>query len=93
VLLAAASFRSLRGKAVQMRFVVSGPAKVTLALMRGRRAVASASVTRRSAGRGSLTWDGRLARRAAPRGTYTVVLSAVSPDGATARDTATLRIG
>lgn len=92
VLLAAANFRSLRGRALPLRFVVSGPAKVTFTLMRGRRAVAAVSVTRRSAGRGSLTWNGRLARRPAPRGTYTVVLSAVSPAGASARDTATLRV-
>ncbi len=87
-----AGYRAARGKRVRMRFVLSAPAKVTLTVLRGKKVVAKLSTTRRTSGRGSLTWNGRIKRKLAPRGAYKIIVRAVSPVGATARDTATLRI-
>jgi hypothetical protein len=73
-------------------FVLSGPAKVTLTILRGTRVVAKLSTTRLAAGRGSLTWNGKIKLRFAPRATYTIMVRAVSPAGASAHETATARI-
>jgi hypothetical protein len=92
VSLSAASFRAARGKRVQVPFVLNGPAKLTLTVLRGKRVVAKLTTTRRRGGRGRLTWNGYIKRQLAPRGAYKIIVRAVSPDGATARDAATLRI-
>jgi hypothetical protein len=91
VWLSAAGFRAARGHRIQLPFVLNAPAKVTLTLLRGTRVVGKLSTTRRKAGRASLTWDGKIKRQLAPRGTYEIVLRAISPAG-TASDTATIRI-
>ncbi|HEV2724547.1 MAG TPA: hypothetical protein VGV10_07925, partial [Thermoleophilaceae bacterium] len=93
VSLSAAHFRAARGKRVQVPFVLSGPAKVTLTVLRGNRVVAKLSTTRRRAGRGLLTWNGKIKRKLAPRGRYKIKVRAVSAAGAAALDAAKLRIG
>ena len=92
VWLSAVSFRAARGKRLQVPFVLSGPAKVTLTVLRGKRVVAELSTTRRKAGRGWLTWNGKIKRKLAPRGAYKIMVRAVSPAGASVRDAATVRI-
>jgi hypothetical protein len=92
VWLSAASYRADRGKRVQVSFVLSGPAKVTLTVLRRGTAVATLSATRRVAGRGSVTWNGRIKTKLAPRGTYRIMLRAAASAGASADDTATMRI-
>ena len=77
---------------MRVRFVLNGPAKVTLTVLRGTRVVAKLSTTRLAAGRGSLTWNGKIKRKFAPRATYKIMLRAVSPAGASAHETATARI-
>jgi hypothetical protein len=90
--LSAVSFRASRGKPMQVSFVLSGPAKVTLTVSRGKRVVAKLSTMRPKAGRGSLTWNGKIKGKLAPRGSYNVMVRAVSPAGASARDVATVHI-
>lgn len=90
--LLAASSRARRGRRVQLRFAVNGPATVTVTLMRGTRAVARLSATRRSAGRGTVAWSGMIGRRPAARGLYRIAVRAVSPAGASAGDASTLRL-
>ena len=92
VWLSSASYRAGHGQRVRVPFVLSGPAKATLTVLRGSTAVATLSTTRRVAGRGSITWNGRITRRLASRGSYRIVLRAVAPAGASAGDTAVLRI-
>jgi hypothetical protein len=72
--------------------VLSGNAMVTLTVMRGTHEVAKMSATRRQAGHSWLTWSGKIKRQAAPRGTYRIFVTAVSPAGAKAGDSAFLRI-
>jgi hypothetical protein len=92
VSLSAASFTAARGTRVQMPFTLSGPAKMMLTVLRGKKVVAKLSTTLRKAGRGSLTWNGKIQQKLAPRGAYKIMVRAVSPAGASARDAATLRI-
>jgi hypothetical protein len=90
--LSATRYRIARGKRVQVPFILSAPGKVTLTVLRGTKVVAILSTTRRNAGRGTLTWNGKIKRKLAPTGTYKITVRAVSPDGASTRDTATLHI-
>jgi flagellar hook assembly protein FlgD len=88
----AVDFKAVRGKRVQVPFVLSGPARVTLTVVRGKEVVAEMSATRTQAGRCSLTWDGRINREFAGKGLYKITIQASSPAGTSARETATLRI-
>ena len=92
VWLSAASFRVVHGKRLRVPFDLNGPAKVTLTLLRGKKMVAKLSTTRRNAGRASLTWNGKITHKPAPKGRYKIMLRALSPAGASAHDTATLHI-
>ena len=93
VRLSAASFKADRGNRLQVPFVLSGPAKVTLNVLSGKRIVADLSTTCRTAGRGWLTWNGKIKRKLASRGMYKIIVRAISPTGASSRDAqATLRI-
>jgi hypothetical protein len=92
VQLSVADVRDPRGKPVHVPFVLSAPAKVTLTVLRGTRVVARLTTTRLKAGAGSLTWNGKIKQKFAPRGTYKFVLQAVSPTGASVRKTAVVRI-
>jgi hypothetical protein len=92
VWLSAVGFRALRGHRVRVPFVLNGAAKVTLTVLRGKKVVARRTITRRTAGRGSIVWNAKIKRRLAPRGTYKVIVRAVSPIGASASDAARVRI-
>ena len=80
------------GKHVQVRVKLSAPAKLTLTVLRGKKVVATMTVAQRKAGNSTLTWNGKIKRGFAPRGVYSVVVSAVTPSGASASVKATLRI-
>jgi hypothetical protein len=90
--LSAARFSISRGKRVRVSFLLSGPATVTLTVLRGKGVVAKLSTTLRRAGRGLLTWNGKIKRKLAPTGAYNIVVRAVSPVGASAHASAALRI-
>ena len=90
--LSAARFSGAHGNPVQVPFVLNGPAKVTLTVLRGTRVVATLSTTRLAAGRGSLTWNGKIKRKLAPKAFYTIMVRAVSPAGASAHEATTVRI-
>ena len=90
--LSATNYKTAPGKRVQIRFVLNAPAKVTLTLLRGKKTIATLRITRRTAGRSSLTWNGKINHQLAPQGIYKILLRAISPAGYTARDTATMRI-
>ena len=92
VSLSSAKFKTHRGKRLAVAFVLSGPAKVTLTILRGKKVLAKLSGTRGKAGRGLLTWNVKIKQKLAPKGMYKITLRAVSPAGASASDTATLRI-
>jgi Ice-binding-like/Bacterial Ig-like domain/Collagen triple helix repeat (20 copies) len=80
------------GQHVQVRVALSNPAKLTLTVMRGKKVVATMTVAKRKAGHSVLTWNGKIKRKFAARGTYSVVVSAVTPSGVSASAKATLRI-
>jgi hypothetical protein len=88
----AASYRAAPGKRVGVSFILSAPAKVTLRVLRGNRVVATLSTTRRKAGLGGLTWNGKIKQKLAPKGAYKIIVQAVSPAGASASGAATVRI-
>src|SRR3984885_8338748 len=90
--LSATNYKTAPGKRVQIRFVLNAPAKVTLPLLRGKKTIATLRIPRRTAGRSSLTWNGKINHQLAPQGIYKILLRAISPAGYTARDTATMRI-
>jgi hypothetical protein len=90
--LSAAIYKDARGRRVQVRFVLNGPARVTLTVLRGKRVVATLSTTRREAGHGLLTWSGKIRKAPASKGSYKIMMRAVSPAGALARAAAALRI-
>ena len=80
------------GKRVQLRVALSNPAKLTLTVMRGKKVVATMTGAQHKAGHSVLTWNGKIKRGFAPRGVYSVVVSAVTASGASASAKATLRI-
>jgi hypothetical protein len=92
VSLSATTFKALRGKALRIPFVLSGPAKVTITVVHGKTVVATLHATMRKAGRGSLTWNGKIKRKLAPKGTYKITMRVVSPGRPSSTDTAALRI-
>jgi hypothetical protein len=92
VSLSATRFLAVRGRWVRVAFVLSAPARVTLTLLRGKKIVAQLSATQHKAGRGWLSWNGKIKGHLAPRGAYRIMARAVSPAGAAARDAATLLI-
>jgi flagellar hook assembly protein FlgD len=80
------------GKRVRLRLALSNPAQVTIAVMRGEKVVATTTSTRHRAGQSVITWNGRIKGKFAPRGDYTIVVSAVTPSGASANAKSRLRI-
>jgi hypothetical protein len=92
VWLSAARYTAPHGKRVRVAFILSAPAKLTLTVTRGKKVVAKLSTTLRKDGRGLLTWNGKIKRKFAPRGTYKITLRAVSSTSASAYDTATVDI-
>ncbi len=91
VSLSRSRYKAVRGKRVRLAFRLSRRARVTITVLRGKRVVAKL-VGRRNAGRGSLTWNGKIKRRRASSGNYRIILRAVPAAGASARDSATLRL-
>ena len=75
-----------------MQLALSDPAKLKLTVLRGKKVVATMTVAHRQAGLSMLTWNGKIKHGFAPRGLYAVVVSAVTPSGASASVKATLRI-
>ena len=92
VSLGAARFTAAHGARVRVRVVLSRTAMVTLTVMRGIHQVAKLSATRHQAGGSWLTWSGKIKRKAAPKGTYRIVVKAVSAAGGVASHSAILRI-
>jgi hypothetical protein len=92
VSLTSSGLKVRRGKRLQVPFVLGGPAKVTLTLMRGKKAVAKVTTNRTKAGRGTIIWNGKIKGRFAPRGTYRIIVRAVTRSGSSVRYAARLRI-
>jgi hypothetical protein len=69
------SLRARSGRRVTVRYVATRAATVTLEVRRGGR-VRSRVRTRARTGRNVVRWNGRIGRRAAPRGTYQLRLVA-----------------
>jgi hypothetical protein len=92
VWLTASSYKTTHGKRVTMTYILNGRAKVTVTVLHGKRVVATLSTKLRNSGRSRLTWNGKIKGKFAPAGSYKITLRAVSPTGASARDTATMRI-
>lgn len=86
------SINATRGKRVHVPFVLSGPATLTLTVLRQGKIAAVVSTRRPNGGRGRLTWNGKIKNKAAPAATYKIVVQAVSPPGDTTHATATLHI-
>jgi hypothetical protein len=80
------------GKHVQVRITLSNAAKLTLTVMRGKKVVAITPGAEHTAGRSVLVWNGRIKREFAPRGTYTLVVTAVTASGASATAKTPLRL-
>jgi hypothetical protein len=92
VSLLTAHLRIAAGKPVRVPFVVNAPAKVTLTVMRGKTVVATLGITRHRAGRGSLTWNGKIKHRQARTGAYRIMIRAMSLASDSAHATTTLHI-
>jgi len=88
----APSFSATRGKRMRVSFVVSGQARVMLTVLRGQRVVAQLTSTLRLGGLDSLTWNGKIKQKFAPKGNYRIIVRAVSPTGVSATGRATARI-
>jgi hypothetical protein len=92
VWLSAVSFSAAHGKTLPVSFVLSGPAKVTLTVSRGKRVVAVLNILCRTAGRCRIIWNGKIKRKLAPRGAYNIIVRAVSAAGESHRDVAKAHI-
>jgi hypothetical protein len=90
--LTAASYRATRGKHVGVSFILSAPAKVTLKVLRRNTVIATLSTSRRTAGLGRLTWNGKTKRKLVSVGVYKIIVRAISRAGASARVAGTVRI-
>jgi Ice-binding-like/Bacterial Ig-like domain len=91
VWLSAAKYKAVRGKRLQVPFILSAPAKVTLTVLRGKKVVAKLTTTLRHSGRGSLTWNGKIKKKFAAEGAYKITVQAAAT-GASAHASATMRI-
>ena len=91
-LFAADRLSSRRGRALTFRFALTRAARVTIRIARGRRTLRTLTANVGRAGRATLKWNGRDARRRRPAtGRYTVTLTATS-GGERATDIARLTI-
>jgi Ice-binding-like/Bacterial Ig-like domain len=88
----ATRFKSTRRKPLRVPFVLNGPARVTLTVLRGDTVLAKVSTTLSKSGRGRLTWNGKFRRRFVAKGSYRLRVRAVSPAGASAHAAGRLRI-
>jgi hypothetical protein len=92
VKLSTVTFTAPRGKPLRVSFVLSGRAKVTLTILRGKQVVAKVRTKCAKAGRCRITWNGKIKGRPAPKGTYNVIIQGVSPRGASFRHLAKVHI-
>jgi hypothetical protein len=83
--------RARPGAKVVVGFALGRAAKLVLRVKRGGRTVDLARASAQE-GRGTLIWDGRLGRKAAPAGTYRLELYAVAADGRAARASVALTL-
>jgi hypothetical protein len=79
------------GQRVRVPYVSTDRGTTTLEVLRGRRRVARVTGRARQ-GRNSLAWNGRISRRRATPGRYTLRLRITGLDGQTATDTARLTL-
>jgi DNA-binding beta-propeller fold protein YncE len=79
------------GSRVAFRYVATAPGRATLVIRRGSRVVVRLTGTAR-AGRNTLTWNGRIARRPAGPGRYRVTLSVLTSRAQRDSDTAVLTL-
>jgi hypothetical protein len=79
------------GKRVALRYVSTAVARATLEVRRGGKRVARVKGNAQ-AGRNTIAWSGKIRRKAAPAGRYTLTLVATGADGQTDRTTASLRL-
>jgi Ice-binding-like/Bacterial Ig-like domain len=80
------------GKHVLVRVTLSNAAKLTLTVMRGKKVVYTTLGAQHTAGRSLLTWNGKIKREFAPRGTYTLLVTAVIASGASTTAKTQLRL-
>jgi hypothetical protein len=79
------------GAAVKVGFALGRAAKLVLRVKHGGRTVDIARASEHE-GRGTIAWDGKLGRKAAPKGTYRLDVYAVAADGRAARASVVLSI-
>jgi FG-GAP-like repeat len=79
------------GAKVRVGFALGRAAKLILRVKRGGRTVDLLRASARE-GRGTITWDGKLGKTAAPKGTYRLDVYAVAADGRAARKSVTLTV-
>jgi hypothetical protein len=79
------------GASVKVGFALGRAAVLVVRVKHGGRTVDIVRGSGRE-GRGTVTWDGRLGRKAAPKGTYRIDVYAVAPDGRAARKSITLTV-
>jgi hypothetical protein len=90
--LSSAHYTVRHGKRVAVGLVLSAPARLTMTVSHGRKVVDRMTVMRTTSGRATLTWNAKSERRFVPRGAYSILVTAASPSGNSARSAATLRI-
>jgi hypothetical protein len=79
------------GARLPVAFTLGRAAKLVLRVKHGGRTTDIVRASGRS-GRGTITWDGKLGKQAAPSGTYRLDLYAVAADGRAARASTTLTV-
>jgi hypothetical protein len=79
------------GKRVQVRIALTNPAKLRLTVMRNNNVVATTTGAHHGAGDFVLIWNGKIKRKWAPRGAYTLIVNAVTASGASASAETALR--
>jgi hypothetical protein len=92
--LLATKLKVTSGKAVTLRFATTLPASLTLSVLQGKKRTNVATVTGRvsKAGTGSIRWNGKVKGKAAPAGSYTLSMRALSADGQLASANATASV-
>ena len=79
------------GSRVRLAYVSTAGARATLAVRKGARTVATVRAATR-AGRNTISWNGRVGKRRAKAGAYSLALTAAGPDGQVAVARVPLRL-
>jgi hypothetical protein len=82
--LADSRLRATAGRRVTVRMALTAPAALTLDIVRGTKRVARVKGSATQAGPARLVWSGKVGRRKATAGRYTLRVRAVGRDGQTA---------